>query len=146
MDHPQVLNSLLWFLHLRCLPHVGTHTDTYINSVVCFDHFLVAGSLHVSPPSYKIFPSAPLWVHNGFTSPHIIVTAYTHTHTQAGVASSLIGSSVFVMLSQWLLTFSCSFPKCQLIILTPCRISTLSPLYFTLIVTIVFHFVAMLIH
>lgn len=98
----------------------NTHTLLYpfiqLSTVVCVYTLTLTSVL----PFYNIFPSAPLWVHNVFTSLLLAVT----THTLTGL---LIGSYVFVTLPLWHLTFSRSFPKCQLIIFTPCTISSLPP-------------------
>lgn len=129
--------SLKWTVH-KYEPHIFTftvnvHTDNahtryplavyFCLSCVCTFPLLSAPHLTTSfhqPPS-KLTVSLPLT-----TS----LSQHTHTHTLV----FLIGSHVFVTLPLWHLTFSRSFPKCQLIIFTPCTIPLLSPPYLLLAV------------
>lgn len=131
----EVLNGPSTSMNLKCshIQETNTHTHTlsYPFSQLSapfpwYQHY-ISQHLSISPPlSPQCLYLSPLHCHN--------------THTQTGAAGSLIGSYVFVTLSLWHLTFSRSFPKCHLIIFTPCTISPLSPLCFVLAVSIAFVF------
>lgn len=94
----------------------GSLCFSYLESAIFVPHwFVILLFFFINSPSERTM---------SLTSPHSIVTTYP----QIGVSGSLlIGSQVFVMLLWWHLTFSRSFPKCQLIIFPMSIVSALSP-------------------
>lgn len=118
------MDLILKFSHMQAAnTHTQTRTSLPIYLVVYLCLFLSAPAGPMSV--YNLTPSFhqhPLWAHNVFTSHHFT----THTNWCCWLAHWL----VFVTLLLWHLTFSRSFPKCQLIIFTPCTLSPLSPFYF----------------
>lgn len=114
----------------KILPHIYSAVHFHLSeSVRVLISVHLPTSLH-QPPSEPCLYVSPLQCHNTYTSR----------------CCSL--AHVFVMLLQWHLTFSCSFPKCQLIIFTPCNVTASSISFYLLLLsaTFIFYYPPLCVH